>query len=426
MGFAKYREKYQKQLEATAVDIKSDSKKTIQRLPSGSIAIDYVLGGGIPRGKVTEIIGQKSSGKTTLATEAMAEEQKLIKSGARKGGIILADFEHAWDPVYGQALGLDVEDEETFIWMQPTLGMEELSERIEECFAIQRETNEQVLSLLVIDSLAAMRGKMEILKTVEDAQKLKGIHARIVAAFLDKYVVKFSKYGVTCLILNQTRDSISIGPETMEGPKPSGKLDIADVNTPGGNAPKFFASARVFLRVVDYTSKTVMNPILGHEDTVYASQKVLAWAIKNKTDVPHKKDYFHIRFGTGVDNFDTIWEKAITFGIIRQGGAWFTFESKKDSSKNFKVQGKEKFRDKLESDKAVYNEVREAVIEKYKNFRLADLLGKEIMDMDASLIEDFLNEIPDLDGKEKIEIIEENAKVETGETVKESSEEKAT
>lgn len=290
-------------------------------IPSGSIGIDVALGvGGYPRGRIIEIYGPESSGKTTLAIHAIAQAQK-------QGGIAaFIDAEHAFDSTYAQALGVDIAN---LLISQPDNGEQalEITEQLIRSGAVD---------IVVIDSVAALTPKAEIEGDMGDSKM--GLHARLMSQALRKLTSVISKTKTTCIFINQLRDKIGISfgnPET----------------TTGGNALKFYASVRVDVRRG--------TAIKDGEDQSGNRTKVKI--VKNKMAPPFRKAEFDIVYGEGISKVGEIIDIGVDFNIIKKSGSWFSFGERR------LAQGREAVKNLLLSDEVLSNEIETLVREKIKS-----------------------------------------------------------
>ena len=286
----------------------------VQVIPTGSITLDMALGvGGYPKGRVIEIYGPESSGKTTLAIHAIAEAQKA-------GGIAaFIDAEHAFDSSYAQQLGVDVDN---LLISQPDNG----EQALEIADSLIRSS---AIDIIVIDSVAALTPKAEIEGEMGDAKM--GSQA------LRKLTSSISKTKTVCIFINQLRDKIGVvygNPET----------------TTGGNALKFYASVRIDIRRV--------SVIKDGEEQLGTRTRVKV--VKNKVAPPFKKAEFDIMFGEGISKIGEIIDLGVDYGIIKKSGSWFSYGDRKIG------QGRDSVKELLKNDEALRNEVeakvREAMI----------------------------------------------------------------
>ena len=306
-----------------------DKIEAVEVRPTGSIGLNAALGvGGYPRGRIIEIYGPESSGKTTLAIHAIAEAQ-------RQGGIAaFIDAEHAFDRFYAEKLGVDVDN---LLISQPDCGEQALD-------IAEQLIRSSAIDIIVVDSVAALTPKAEIEGDMGDNRV--GLQARLMSQALRKLTSTISKTNTTCIFINQLREKIGVmfgNPET----------------TTGGNALKFYASVRLDIRRV--------SQIKDGEDV--KGNQVRVKIVKNKVAPPFRKAEFDIMFGSGISRSGEIIDLGVQLGIIKKSGSWFSYRDSK------LAQGRDASKQMMEDNPELAEEIESQIMSK--------LTGKEL-----DLIED--------------------------------------
>ncbi len=289
----------------------------IEKISTGSLGLNLALGiGGLPKGRVIEIYGPESSGKTTMAIHAIAEAQK-------NGGIAaFIDAEHAFDRFYAEKLGVDTEN---LVISQPDNGEQALE-------IADNLISSGAVDLLVIDSVAALTPKAEIDGEMGDSRM--GLHARLMSQALRKLTGTINKTGVCVIFINQLREKIGVmfgNPET----------------TTGGNALKFYASVRLDIRRIGQIKNS--DEVIGN--------RVRVKVVKNKVAPPFKKAEFDIMFGEGISKSGEIIDLAVEMNIVKKAGSWFSYGETKLG------QGRDSVKNLLKDNEELSGEIEAKIIE---------------------------------------------------------------
>lgn len=314
-------------------------RDSIDSISTGSISLDLATGiGGYPKGRIIEIYGPESSGKTTLTLHAIAEAQK------NGGKAAFIDAEHALDPVYAKNLGVDVDD---LLVSQPDTG----EQALEICEVLARSG---ALDIIVIDSVAALVPKAEIQGEMGDSHV--GLQARLMSQALRKIAGAVNKSNTCVIFINQLREKIGImfgNPET----------------TTGGRALKFYASMRLDVRRIESIKKG--DDVLGNRTRV----KI----VKNKVAPPFKKAEFDIMYGTGISLAGDILDTATELNIVEKAGSWYSYNGERIG------QGRENVKEYFDEHPNVLEEVRSKMMAKFEEEKTAKLKEKELNSSDSDI-----------------------------------------
>ena len=298
----------------------------VQAVHTGSLSLDLALGiGGVPRGRIIEIFGPESSGKTTVALHIVAEVQKAGGTAA------FIDAEHALDPVYSKALGVNIDE---LLVSQPDCG----EDALEICEALARSG---AVDAIIVDSVAALVPRQEI--EGDMGQSMVGVQARMMSQAMRKLSGVISKSNCVVVFINQIREKVGVmygNPET----------------TPGGRALKFFASVRIDVRKTEQ---------LKDGNDVYGNH-VKCKIVKNKVAPPFRTAEFDILYGKGISRTGEVLDYAILLDIIKKSGSWFSYNGERIG------QGKENVRKLLETNPALFDEIEAKVREQSENVKLAE------------------------------------------------------
>ncbi|MFZ9938279.1 MAG: recombinase RecA [Luteolibacter sp.] len=304
--------------EAAIMRLGDDSRADVDVIPTGNLLIDRALGvGGFPRGRIIEIFGPESSGKTTLTLTAIAQAQK-------KGGLAaFIDVEHALDPQYARKLGVNLDD---LLISQPSSG----EEALQICEALVRSN---AIDVIVLDSVAALVTKQELEGEIGDSTV--GAQARLMSAAMRKLTALISKARTVCIFTNQIREKIGVmfgNPET----------------TPGGRALKFFASVRVDIRRIGQIKST---------DGTVTGNRTKIKIVKNKVAPPFTEAEFDIMYNEGISSTGSLLDLALEMDIIQKRGSWFSYNG------NQLAQGRDAAKEILKNDSTIYEEIEAKVRE---------------------------------------------------------------
>ncbi|MBP7185728.1 MAG: recombinase RecA [Ruminococcus sp.] len=288
----------------------------VDAIPTGSMTLDMALGiGGVPRGRIVEIYGPESSGKTTVALSIIAQAQKM------DGEVAFIDVEHALDPVYAQALGVNIEN---LLVSQPDSG----EQALEIAEALIRSG---AIDVIVLDSIAAMTTRAEIDGEMGDLHV--GQLARLMSQAMRKLTAAISKSNCVAIFINQIREKIGVmygNPET----------------TPGGRALKFYSSVRIEVRKGEV--------IKSGTDIIGASTRCKI--VKNKVAPPFKECEFDLMYGSGISRTGEVLDLAVDLDIIKKGGSWFSYKDQKLG------QGRDNVKELLKNDEALMKEIEEQIL----------------------------------------------------------------
>lgn len=298
-----------------------DAIEDVEVIPTGSIGLNYALGvGGFPRGRIIEIFGPESSGKTTIALHAIAEAQK-------RGGIAaLIDAEHAFDRFYAQNLGVDTNN---LLISQPDNGEQALE-------IAEQLIRSSAIDIIVIDSVAALTPKSEIEGEMGDRNV--GLQARLMSQAMRKLTGAIARTNTACIFINQLREKIGV----MFGPTET---------TTGGNALKFYASVRVDIRS--------RNPIKEGEDVL--GKRAYIKIVKNKVAPPFRRAEFDIMFGEGISRAGEILDLGVEYDIIKKSGSWFSYNDSK------LAQGRDAAKKVINDNPDLADELEARIMEAMKN-----------------------------------------------------------
>jgi recombination protein RecA len=321
----------------------------IEAIPTGAMALDLALGiGGLPRGRIVEIYGPESSGKSTLAMHAVAEAQ-------RNGGICAyVDAEHAMDPVYARAIGVNVDD---LLISQPDTGEQALE-------IADMLIRSGALDILVIDSVAALTPRAEIEGEMGDTHV--GLQARLMSQALRKLTGTLSKSSTIAIFINQLREKIGIS---------YGSPEV----TPGGRALKFYSSVRLDIRRIESIK----------DGTEVVGNRTRVKVVKNKCASPFKQAEFDIMYGKGISREGSLLDVAVDLGFVKKAGAWFTYEGEQLG------QGRENVKQFLSENPQLMAEIDDRVRQQLAPAPAPDAIANAMADAEAVDPDDLPLTLPD-------------------------------
>ncbi|MFV0498784.1 MAG: recombinase RecA [Bacilli bacterium] len=301
--------------DGSIMKLGENKHREIEYVPSGSISLDIALGvGGYPKGRIIEIYGPESGGKTTMALQAIAEVQK------RDGNAAFIDAEHALDPVYAKAIGVNIDE---LILSQPDTGEQALE-------IVEALVRSEAIDIIVIDSVAALVPQAEIAGEMGDSHV--GLQARLMSQALRKLSGVINKSNTTAIFINQLREKVGVmfgNPEV----------------TPGGRALKFYSSVRLDIRRSEQLKM----------DGEFVGNKTKVKVVKNKMAPPFKIAEFDIMFGQGVSKEGELLDLGAVIGVVKKSGAWYSYNEERMG------QGRENSKKYLEEHLAIYNEIEKKV-----------------------------------------------------------------
>ena len=350
--------------KGTIMKLGDNARMSVQGIPTGSLTLDLALGiGGVPRGRIIEIFGPESSGKTTVALHIAAEVQKM------GGEAAFIDAEHALDPVYADALGVDID---RLLVSQPDSGEQalEITEALVRSGAVD---------VIVVDSVAALVPQQEIDGVMGSSHV--GLQARLMSQALRKLSGSIAKTNSVVIFINQLREKVGVmygNPET----------------TPGGRALKFYASVRIDVRKTD---------TLKQGGEMYGN-RVKCKVVKNKVAPPFKVAEFDIIYGKGISKSGEIVDIGIDLGIVQKSGSWFSYNGERIG------QGKENAKNFIESNEELLKEIEEKIKAQSDKIDLASGDAYSLEDDDDELAEgDFELELDDEKGEMDLRILDVSA-----------------
>lgn len=327
--------KFRKADATLRVGALSDFDMNVTPLTTGNIALDNALGcGGFPRGKVVELFGISQSGKTTSALQTAAEHQARVKSGKDTGAILYLDYEYSLDQSYCESLGIDTEDRDTFIYVQPT-SLEQ------GCNLFRELMKADLLAMVIFDSVAAMVTQKE--QDSDTGTSTVADRAKMLTQFLRQVKGECWRRQTTVIFLNHVLEAIDTN--RMPG-RPVRKY------TPGGNGLVFYSDIRVEYQQIGSQKGKVHNTVTKENEEIQISTTVQAKVVKNKVAVPQKVARMRVRYGKGFSQPYSVYQVLVAYKVIKVSGAWVTFPAQLvGGESDLQLQGEEKALQLLEADK---------------------------------------------------------------------------
>lgn len=394
-GFKKAIDSIKKSINDEPLSVSTDFP-TWPALSTGSVVLDKVIGiGGVPRGKIIEIFGDESAGKTTLGISICVQAQKCAgkketyptesEKGKKViltsvGSALYIDYEHAFHPGYAKDIGLDL-SRDRFALYQPDY-LEKGAAIIRHFLQQGEKLGRRIVDVIVIDSISAMIPKTEFEGNLEDSKRI-GLQAALMSQFFAQTSKQFSKQGITFIAINQQKPAVILDPYF-------GGIDTdakRGYRTAGGRALKFYAIVRIRLKATRKEKAIIKNQFTGKEEMLPISTAVKAETVKNKIWYPFRSGEFVIRFGEGIDNVRSVIDLAVVNKVISKNGSWYEYKSAVSKDNNFRSQGLEKVRKHVLATKGLIFEIQESLIAKSSSLTKAS--DADISDDTKIVVEDF-------------------------------------